>query len=122
MLDRVSDKWTALIIGKLSQHPLRFNQLKRDVQGISAKILTQTLRSLERDGMITRTVYPTMPVGVEYELTELGRSLALPLAAIRQWAEEHRDDVLAANEKYDAQAPTPSPASINASHNYSSEN
>lgn len=100
ILDRVADKWTALIIGKLTESPHRFNQLRRAIPGISAKMLTQTLRSLERDGMLTRMMYPTMPVTVEYSLTELGVSLVEPLAAVRRWAEENKDEVLAANERY----------------------
>lgn len=113
ILDRIADKWTALIIGKLAQSPLRFNQLRRAIPGISAKMLTQTLRSLECDGMVDRTMYPTMPVTVEYSLTDLGRSLAEPLAAVRQWAEEHRDDVLAASERFHSTQPPLSPIVAN---------
>lgn len=113
ILDRIADKWTALIIGKLAQSPYRFNQLRRAIPGISAKMLTQTLRSLECDGMVLRTMYPTMPVTVEYSLTDLGRSLAEPLAAVRRWAEEHRDEILAANQRFYAAEPPLSPVVAN---------
>ena len=102
ILDRLAHKWTALIIGRLQDQPYRFNQLLREIPGLSAKVLTQTLRSLERDGIITRTVYPTTPVSVEYALTDLGVSVAKPLGAVRKWAEDHRDDVVQANLAYDS--------------------
>lgn len=115
ILDRVADKWTALIIGKLEENPHRFNQLRRAIPGISAKILTQTLRSLERDGMLTRTMYSTMPVTVEYALTELGYSVAVPLTAVREWAEQHRDEILVANADYDSKGEPLSPTVANTS-------
>ena len=88
-LDRIADKWTALIVGLLEQRVHRFGELKRAVDGISHKVLTQTLRSLEADGLVARRVLQTKPVTVEYSLTPLGRTLAAPLAAIRDWAEQH---------------------------------
>jgi DNA-binding HxlR family transcriptional regulator len=93
-LDRIADKWTALIIGLLDERPHRFGELRRSIQGISHKVLTSTLRSLETDGLINRRVLPTSPVTVEYSLTPLGKTLSGPLAAIRDWAEQHIDAVL----------------------------
>jgi DNA-binding HxlR family transcriptional regulator len=93
-LDRIADKWTALIIGLLDERPHRFGELRRAIQGISHKVLTSTLRSLETDGLINRRVMSTSPVTVEYSLTPLGKTLSGPLAAIRDWAEQHIDAVL----------------------------
>jgi len=87
-LDRIADKWTALIIGLLDERPHRFGELRRSIEGISHKVLTSTLRSLEADGLVDRRVLPTSPVTVEYSLTPLGKSLSAPLAAIRDWAEQ----------------------------------
>jgi DNA-binding HxlR family transcriptional regulator len=101
-LDRIADKWTALVVGLLAERPHRFGELRRAVDGISQKMLTQTLRSLERDGLVDRRAYPTVPVTVEYSLTPLGLTLTEPLAAIRAWAEEHIEAVLAARERYEA--------------------
>ena len=95
-LDRIADKWTALIVGLLAERPHRFNELRRAIDGISQKVLTQTLRSLEVDGLLTRRELGGKPVSVEYALTPLGRSLVAPLAAIRDWAEQHIEEVLAA--------------------------
>ncbi|MBZ0303346.1 MAG: helix-turn-helix transcriptional regulator [Anaerolineae bacterium] len=100
-LDRIADKWTTLVIGLLEDGPLRFSELQRGIGGISQKMLTQTLRTLERDGLVSRTVYPEVPPRVEYELTELGRTLCEPIAAIRRWAEEHIEAVTAAQIAYD---------------------
>lgn len=86
LLDRIGDRWTVLIIGTLASGPARFGELARAVDGISQKMLTQTLRSLERDGLVTRTVHRVIPPRVDYELTELGRSLCEPLAALSAWA------------------------------------
>jgi DNA-binding HxlR family transcriptional regulator len=97
-LDRIADKWTALIVGLLAQRPYRFNELRRSIDGISQKVLTQTLRSLQGDGLVIRRELGGKPVSVEYELTTLGRSLVAPLAAIRDWAEQHIDEVLAARQ------------------------
>ena len=95
-LDRIADKWTVLIVGLLEQRPHRFGELLRGVEGISQKMLTQTLRSLELDGLVNRHAKATVPVTVEYSLTSTGRTLAEPLDAIRRWAEQHIEGVLAA--------------------------
>ena len=92
-LDRIADKWTALIFGLLAERTHRFGELRRGVEGISHKVLTQTLRSLERDGLVHREPIPTVPPSVEYSLTPLGRTLAEPLAAIRAWAERHIEQI-----------------------------
>jgi len=101
VLDRLADKWALLILHRLKDQPVRFNQLRRDIKGISQKVLSQTLKSLERDGLLLRTVYPTAPVTVEYALTPLGRSLDETIAALARWAEAHMDEVLAAQSVYD---------------------
>ena len=100
VLDRIGDRWTALIVGVLEDGPRRFSEI-RDAMGITAKVLTQTLRTLERDGLITRTAYDESPPRVEYELTPLGLTLREPLAAIRGWSEAHLPEILAAREKAD---------------------
>jgi len=102
VLDRIGDKWTALIIGVLEEGPQRFSELRRGIGGISQKMLTQTLRSLERDGLVTRTVYAEVPPRVEYALTPLGETLSTPLAAIRLWAEANIAEVAAAQAAYDS--------------------
>ncbi|MBI3358478.1 MAG: helix-turn-helix transcriptional regulator [Nitrospirae bacterium] len=103
-LDRIADKWTALIIGLLQDGPKRFSGLKRAVDGISQKMLTQTLRGLERDGLVRRTIYPEVPPHVEYDLTVLGHTLSTPIAAVRRWAEKHIKEVSAAQQLYDQRA------------------
>ena len=100
-LDRIGDRWTILVFGALADGPRRFTELARRIEGISQKMLTQTLRGLERDGLITRTVHATVPVRVDYELTALGRTLSAPIAALEQWARDHMDDVLVARADYD---------------------
>lgn len=100
-LDRISDKWTALIVGRLEQRPHRFNELQRSIEGVSHKVLTQALRSLEADGLIKRTVLSQKPITVEYSLTSLGDTLREPLGAIRAWAERHIDAILAARRQVD---------------------
>lgn len=95
-LNRIADKWTALIIGLLEQRPHRFGELRRGVGGISHKVLTQTLRGLEADGLVDRVVLSQRPLTVEYSLTPLGRTLTSPLQAIRDWAELHIGSVLQA--------------------------
>ncbi len=102
VLDRIGDKWTALVIGMLEEGPKRFSELRRAIGGISQKMLTQTLRSLERDGLVNRTVYAEVPPRVEYELTPLGETLCTPIAAIRQWAEANIAEVAAAQAAYDS--------------------
>ena len=93
LLDRIGDRWTVLVIGILEDGPHRFSQLSRRVEGISQKMLTQTLRALEADGLVLRTAYPEIPPRVEYELTALGRSLLEPLRALVSWASEHMGEV-----------------------------
>src|ERR1700754_5078584 len=102
LLDRISDKWVALILAALgSDGPLRYSELSHRLAGVSQKMLTQTLRSLERDGLVTRTVTPTVPVTVTYELTALGLSLQQLMRDVKAWAEVHMDEVLVNREKYD---------------------
>lgn len=98
-LDRIASKWTVLIVDALGVGPLRYRALHRRIDGVSQKMLTQTLRELERDGLISRTVFPTVPPQVEYALTPLGRSLSGPIGAVREWAEQHINDVLAARAR-----------------------
>jgi DNA-binding HxlR family transcriptional regulator len=98
-LDRIADKWTVLIIGLLADRPHRFGELRRAIDGISQKMLTQTLRSLELDGLVSRRVEATVPVTVEYSLTRTGRTLTEPLDAIRRWAEAHIEEVLTARSR-----------------------
>jgi DNA-binding HxlR family transcriptional regulator len=105
ILSRVGDKWTVLVVGLLGAGPKRFNEIKRMVGGISQRMLTLTLRGLERDGLVTRTVYPTIPPRVDYELTDLGRSLLQPVGALGDWARAHGAAVEAARERFDNSAP-----------------
>jgi len=93
VLDRIADKWTSLVIYALSEGTLRYGELQRVIGGVSQKMLTQTLRSLEEDGLVARKVYPVVPPMVEYSLTSLGRTLIEPLTAIRKWAEAHPEFV-----------------------------
>jgi DNA-binding HxlR family transcriptional regulator len=104
VLDRIGDKWTALIIGVLEEGTMRFSDIQRRIGGISQKMLTQTLRNLERDGLVTRTIYPQVPPRVEYTLTPLGKTLTQALAAIRHWAEANINQVTAAQHEYDQSA------------------
>jgi DNA-binding HxlR family transcriptional regulator len=101
VLDRIADKWTVLVVSALQSETKRFSVLRREVGGVSQKMLTQTLRGLERDGLVTRTVYPTVPPKVEYALTPLGYTLVKLLDDIRVWAERNIEDVLAAQDTYD---------------------
>jgi DNA-binding HxlR family transcriptional regulator len=101
VLARVGDKWSVLIIMLLGEGPRRFNEIKRMVGGISQRMLTLTLRGLERDGLVTRTVFPTIPPRVDYELTDLGRSLCHPVMALGLWAREHQPDIAAAQARFD---------------------
>lgn len=98
LLNRIADKWTVLVLGLLEPGPLRFNALKRGIEGISQKMLTQTLRGLEADGFVTRRVIATVPVTVEYELTTLGRSLNAVLVPLKVWAEKNMSQVLKAQK------------------------
>jgi DNA-binding HxlR family transcriptional regulator len=101
ILARVGDKWSVFVIMMLGGGPLRFNELKRMVGGISQRMLTLTLRGLERDGLVTRTVFPTIPPRVDYELTDLGRGLSQPVEALGKWAFDHRVEIEGARAKFD---------------------
>ena len=102
VLDRLADKWALLILDRLQKEPVRFNQLHRDIKGISQKVLSQTLKKLERDGLLSRCVFATVPVTVEYALTDLGKSLVQTVNIFAHWAELHMDAVLLAQSQYDA--------------------
>jgi DNA-binding HxlR family transcriptional regulator len=102
VLNRVGDKWSVLAIILLSDGPKRFNELRRAIEGISQRMLTLTLRGLERDGLITRTLYPSIPPRVDYELTRLGRTLLEPVQALAAWAAKHRVEIQDARERHDA--------------------
>ena len=103
VIDRVGDKWTVMVVGHLSQHPLlRFNALMRAIPGVSHRMLTLTLRALEREGLVSRTPYATIPPRVDYALTPLGRSLTEPLSLLAAWASRHRPEIEAARCAYDA--------------------
>lgn len=103
ILNRVGDKWSVLIVMALCSGPLRFNELKRAVDGITQRMLTLTLRGMERDGLITRKVHPTTPPRVEYALTDLGRSLRGPVEAIGNWAVQNEAHIARAQARYDAE-------------------
>lgn len=103
VLDRIGDRWTVLIVGTLADGPQRFSGLARRVTGISQKMLTQTLRGLERDGLVTRTVHAEVPPRVEYALTPAGHTLIAPLAALDEWAREHMVTIVEARHRYDAE-------------------
>ena len=107
LLARVGDKWSVLVVSLLGGGPQRFSGLRRMIDGISQKMLTTTLRSLERDGFVTRTVFPTIPPRVDYELTELGRDLLVPVGALAEWAKKNQDRVDAARLKFDKQQAAP---------------
>lgn len=102
VLDRVGDTWSMLVIGNLQERPVRFNALRRSIEGISQRMLTVTLRSLERDGLVRRTVRPSNPPEVEYSLTELGHSIAAPVAELAAWAVRNRAAMRAARQAFDA--------------------
>ena len=104
LLDRLTDKWTTLLLVALAERSQRYSELARTVAGVSQKMLTQTLRNLERDGLITRQLTPSVPVRVDYELTDLGRSLMPVLRAVKDWAEVHMPDVRAARARFDQHA------------------
>ncbi|MGI8986948.1 MAG: winged helix-turn-helix transcriptional regulator [Nocardioidaceae bacterium] len=93
LLDRLSDKWITLVLSALGEQDMRYSELSRRIAGVSQKMLTQTLRQLERDGLVTRTVTPSVPVQVDYAITGLGRSLLTVVHGIKEWAEEHMDEV-----------------------------
>ncbi len=102
ILGLIADKWTSLVIGLLEDRPKRFSELQRGIGGISQKMLTQTLRQLERNGLVTRTIYPEVPPHVEYALTELGWKLSESIALIRIWVEENANQVIKSQIAYDA--------------------
>src|SRR5271155_6066287 len=110
VLNRVGDKWSVLIVQLLADGPKRFSELRRAVEGISQRMLTLTLKGLERDGLGTRTVYPTIPPRVEYELTDLGRTLRKPIQTLARWAQDNREHIQLARYRYDTKS-QPSPRS-----------
>ena len=112
VLDTIADRWATLIIDLLATGPRRFGALRRAIGGISQKMLTQTLRTLERDGLVRRTVYATTPPSVEYALTPLGQTLIEPLGALTAWSVQHIADVLAARDAFDARSGTPAQAAL----------
>ena len=105
VLSRVGDKWTVLVVSTLGDGPKRFNELRRALGSISQRMLTLTLRALERDGLVTRTVFPTIPPRVDYELTQLGRSLLEPVSELGLWARQNRAAIQDARQRFDANAP-----------------
>jgi DNA-binding HxlR family transcriptional regulator len=108
VLDLLGSKWTVLIVPSLATAPVRFGELRRRLHGITQKSLTQALRNLERDGLVIRTVYPTIPPRVEYSLTDLGREAVALLESMRVWAEQHMPDILTARQAYESRtAPEP---------------
>jgi DNA-binding HxlR family transcriptional regulator len=102
VLNRVGDKWSVFVVAHLAEGPLRFSELRRGIDGISQRMLTLTLRGLERDGLVSRTVYPTVPPRVEYALTRMGRTLIDPIRVLAAWAEKHRGAIRDARARYDA--------------------
>jgi DNA-binding HxlR family transcriptional regulator len=106
-LDRIGDKWAIYVVDRLGQGPRRFSELQRGIDGITARMLTVTLRGLERDGLLTRTVHATVPPRVDYELTPLGESLLGPIGQLAGWADAHIAEIEAAQEDYDARSCPP---------------
>ena len=104
ILARIAEKWSMLVVMLLRDGPRRFNDIKRSTGGISQQMLTRTLRSLERDGIVTRTIFPTSPPRVEYRLTELGNAMSEPVLAFGRWVQEHLAEVDAARQQYDQRA------------------
>jgi DNA-binding HxlR family transcriptional regulator len=103
LLARIGDKWTVLVVQTLGEGPKRFNELRREIPSVSQRMLTLTLRNLERDGLVSRTVTPTIPPRVDYELTELGKSLQAPICALATWALENVELIHQAQARFDAQ-------------------
>ena len=101
ILDRIADKWSLLVITALTGRTLRFSELRREIDGVSQRMLTLTLRQLERDGVVRRTVYPVVPPRVEYELTELGFTLRAAVCSIVTWTQEHYTEIMDARSEYD---------------------
>ncbi|NUF23189.1 helix-turn-helix transcriptional regulator [Acinetobacter oleivorans] len=106
ILDRIGDKWSLYIIASLAKGTMRFNELRRGIDGISQRMLTLTLRGLERDGLVTRTIYPTIPPRVDYELTELGQTLLVPVMALVSWADNNQLAIKEAHERFDEKSDT----------------
>ena len=104
LLSRIGDKWTVLVVTTLGEGPRRFNELRREIPSVSQRMLTLTLRNLERDGLVSRTVTPSIPPRVDYALTELGRSLLKPLNALAEWAVENIATIHGAQARFDAEA------------------
>jgi DNA-binding HxlR family transcriptional regulator len=104
VLARVGDKWSVLVVSRLGSGAMRFNELRRSIGGISQRMLTLTLRGLERDGLVTRTVFPTIPPRVDYALTPLGRDLLEPVSALGEWATRNQAKIARAREKFDGAA------------------
>ena len=111
ILSRVGDKWSVQVVVQMGEGPKRFNELRRSVTGISQRMLTLTLRSLERDGLVTRTVYPTIPPRVDYQLTGLGCSLLKTVRGLGEWAIANRDEILEARRRFDGDGDAESEAS-----------
>ena len=101
VLNRIGDKWSVMVVGMLSHGTLRFNELKRQINGISQRMLTLTLRNLERDGLVTRTIYPEIPPRVEYGLTDLGETLKGPIGTLWDWSASNHQAIVAARHQYD---------------------
>lgn len=102
LLSRIGDKWTVLVVQTLGEGPRRFNELRREIPSVSQRMLTLTLRNLERDGLVNRTVTPTIPPRVDYELTELGKSLQKPICGLATWAMENVEAIHSAQARFDA--------------------
>ena len=103
LLSRIGDKWTVLVVQTLGEGPKRFNQLRREIPSVSQRMLTLTLRNLERDGIVSRTVTPSIPPRVDYELTELGQSLQKPICGLASWAMDNVGAIHAARDRFDAE-------------------
>ena len=102
ILDRIADKWSLLVLALLAERPLRFSELRRRIDGVSQRMLAVTLRHLERDGLISRTVFPVVPPRVDYALTELGESLGSTVQALVEWTEGHQERIIEARNRYDS--------------------
>lgn len=102
LLDEIASKWVILVLGVLCEQPLRFNEIRRRIEGITQKSLTQCLRRLERDGILSRTILDAAPISVEYEITPLGRTLEEPFKALQEWTVQHRDEVEQYRTQYDS--------------------
>lgn len=110
VLNRIGDKWSVLVVELLGDGPRRFGDLRRSIEGISQRMLTLSLRALERDGLVKRTVFPTVPPSVEYALTPLGRTLLEPVCGLASWAAKHREEIQSARNRFDAAAKATRPA------------